>query len=366
MILLIFTFSLDDAKIFQNGKKFFSANSYNEETSLKFFDKLSENEKLTEENQQKIKEKNFEDFKKFISDTYIHQLDYDRLLMRITERKRGKEDRTSCYEYYLRELPPIKQKQQIFGNFAEIKRFSGSIYSCEIADYVDNLTLYDLFKRYEPILLKGGSLYSLDHTSDCLKNYLKEGTLRENSPEDFIYENPDNLSILQTLYKKYILNFGVVQGGCSFLNHRNSDILYFPHADYSKLLRKVEGKQVSRLFDYAKPPFVKHEAIEIEVKVYDQRWFVFFNPMVLFTDNNKELITGRDVRRLHEKFSPNKFDNNLSIFGDMKWWFDFLCRNQNSSLKISKLSCFIGKLKPPQDSKMRNCLAATQRMEKYF
>ena len=80
----------------------------------------------------------------------------------------------------------------------------------------------------------------------------------------------------------------------------------------------------------------------------------------------EELITGNNVKRLHDKFSPNKYDTNLTILGDMKWWFNYLNEKGKTLLETSDLLSFFGNLKPPKDSKMRNFLAAYERIEKYF
>jgi hypothetical protein len=291
--------------------------------------------------------------------------------MKIDARNKGKKNRCYGYQYYLRELSPIKEKQQIVGNFAEIIKYSGSIYSWGIGNtrYAD---IYDRVQRYEPIALKGNLLYSLEtNYGTKLSAFVNEKTLNEVNPENwllegYILEASNKLLILQTLYKKYIINFGVVKKGCKYLRCKSSDILYFAHADYSKVITEVEGKQVTRLFKNTMSPFVKHEAIEIEVKIYNQRLFIFFSPLVLFTDKNQELITGSNVKRLHEIFSPNKYDTNLTILGDMRWWFKYLNDKGKSMLETSDLSSFVGNLKPPKDSKMRNFLAATERMEKWL
>ena len=171
--------------------------------------------------------------------------------MKINERNKGKKNPCYGYEYFIRELPPINQKQQIIGNFAEIKKYSGSIYSWEIghARYSD---IYDRIQRYEPVVLKGSFLYSLDPVYGTnLREFIKEKTLKVFNPEDwllegYILEGSDKLSILQTLYKKYILNFGVVNKGCNYVRYKSADILYFFHPDYSKTINEVEGKQVTR------------------------------------------------------------------------------------------------------------------------
>jgi hypothetical protein len=350
---------------YSKWNQIFSAKTYDEATCEAFFKTLLKNKELNEQSQEKVKEQGFESFKRFIADTYINQINYDGLLMKIDVRNKGKKNRFYGYEYFIRELPPLKQKQQIIGNFAEIEKYSGLIYSWDIGNsrYDD---IYSRVQRYEPVFLKGNFLYSLDPAYGTkLSAFINEKTLNVFNPEDWLLEGSNKLSILQTLYKKYILNFGVAKKGCKYLRYKSSDILYFSHADYSKEITDVEGKQVARLFKDTMSPFVKHEAIEIEVKIYNQRLFAFFSPVVLFTDNNKELITGSNVKRLHEIFSPNRYDTNSTILGDMRWWFNHLNDKQKSLLETSDLLTFIGNMKPPKDSKARNFLAAYERMEKY-
>jgi len=358
-------------KNYSKWNQIFSANMYDEATCEAFFQTLLKNKELDERTRERVKEKGFDNFKRFVADTYVNQISYDGLLMKINARNRGKKNRCYGYEYFIRELSPIKQKQQVIGNFAEIKKYSGSIYSWEIG-YARYSDIYDRIQRYEPVVLKGSFLYSLDSVYGTkLREFIKEKTLKVFNPEDwllegYILEGSDKLSILQTLYKKYILNFGVANKGCKYVRYKSSDILYFPHADYSQPITEVNGKQVARLFKDTMSPFVKHEAIEIEVKIYNQRLFAFFSPVVLFTDNNRELIAGSNVKRLHEKFSPNRYDTNYTILGDMRWWFNYLNDKRKSLLETSDLLSFFGNLKPPRDSKMRNILAAQERMEKYL
>jgi len=285
----------------------------------------------------------------------------------IDQIKKRRKDRSHGYDYYLRELPPIKEKQKIIGNFVEIKNYSGQLYSYELEDDVENWTIYSLIKRYEPVHLNSSVCYALKCVDEGLRNYVKEETCRASAPKEWIGENPDKLFILQILFKKYLLSSGVERGCEYYFDERErKNVLYFAHKDYTKDLTHIEGKQVARLFRDTANPFVKHEAMEIDVKIYDERLFVFFSPSVLFSDQNKELITGKRAKRLHQIISSSKYDNNLTIYGDMKWWFDFLCSKGRTLLDTSKLLDFVGSVRPPKDSTTRNGLAATHRMEKYL
>jgi hypothetical protein len=358
-------------KNFSKWRQIFDANKYDEGICKAFFETMVNNKALNEQIREKVKNWGFDHFKKFVADTYVNQINYDGLLMKIDERNKGKKNPLFGYQYYIRELSPMEGRQQIIGNFAEILNYSGSIYSWEIR-YLNYRDIYARLQKYEPAVLRGKYLYSLDRKYGTkLREFLKHDTFKTSNSEDWFVEvysreGENTLSILQTLYKKYILNFGVSKKGCKYIRYKASDILFFSHADYSQERTKVDGKQVTRLFKKTTSPFVKHEAIEIEVKIYDQRLFLFCNPLVLFTDNNRELITGGNVKRLHEKFSPNKYDTNPSILGDMRWWFNYLNDKNESLLETSDLLNFVGKLKPPKDSKTRNFLAAYERIEKYF
>ena len=282
-------------------KQIFSASSYDENKCVTFFKTLSQNEGLNKEERQKIEEKDFQDFRRFISDTYVHQMDYDRLLMRIEEKKKGRKDRTYGYDYYLRELPPIKDKQQIIGNFVEIENYSGSLYSYAIEDNVKYKTIYDLVKRFESISLSGNVFYCLEGIGESLKNYVNEETRKVSNPKEWVKENPDKLFILQDLYKKYILNFGVKKG-CSHVFDKG-DVLYFWHKDYTKDLQHIEGKQVTRLFRDTAYPFVKHEAIEIDVKIYEEDCSPFLAQAFFLVIEIKSLLQG-EMSRGYIKFSP--------------------------------------------------------------
>jgi len=354
-------------KNFSKWKQIFSAPSFDEDTCFTFFKALSKNEGLNKDERQKIAERHFEDFERFVSDTYVHQINYDVLLMRIDEIKKGRKDRSHGYDYYLRELPPIKEKQKIVGNFVEIKDYSGLLYSYETEDGVENWAIYNSVKRYDPIHLEGGTCYALKSADERLNNYVKEETCRTSTPKEWAGEDPYKLRILQILFKKHILSSGVERGCEYHFDERDKrNILYFAHRDYTKDLTHVEGKQVARLFKDTTAPFVKHEAIEIDVKIYDGRLFVFFSPSVLFSDQNKEIITGKKARRLHHVISSSKFDNNLSIYGDMEWWFNFLCGKGRTCLDTSELFDFVSSVRPPRDSATRDGVATTQRMEKYL
>jgi hypothetical protein len=191
---------------YSKWNRIFSANSYDEETCQAFFNTLLENKNLDEQSREKVKGKGFDNFKRFIADTYVNQISYDGLLMKIDARNKGRKNRCFGYQYFLRELLPIRQKQQIVGNFAEIQKYSGSIYSWEIG-YARYGDIYSRLQRYEPVVLKGHFLYSLDPIYGTkLKEFINEKTLKIFNPQDwllegYILEGSDKMSILQTLQK---------------------------------------------------------------------------------------------------------------------------------------------------------------------
>src|SRR3989304_3797218 len=120
-------------------KQIFSANSYDENTCEAFFKNLLENEDLNEQSREKVRERGFDNFKKFIDDTYVHQMDYERLLMKIEERKKGRKNRCYGYDYYIRELPPISQKQDVtqWGGLNVLLNNAGNAWGGAVEDVND-------------------------------------------------------------------------------------------------------------------------------------------------------------------------------------------------------------------------------------
>ena len=191
-------------KNYSKWNRIFSANKYDEATCEAFFRALVENSQLDEQSREKINQQGFDNFKRFVTDTYINQINYDGLLMKINDRNKGKKNKCYGYEYFIRELSPIKQKQPIIGNFTEIEKYRGSIYSWDIGNsrYYD---IYSKVQRYEPIVLRGSYLYSLDPAFGTkLRDFIREKSLKVFNPEEwllegYILEGSNKLSILQTL-----------------------------------------------------------------------------------------------------------------------------------------------------------------------
>ena len=97
---------------------------------------------------------------------------------------------------------------------------------------------------------------------------------------------------------------------------------------------------------------------------------MFFTPNVLFTSDGHHLITGEDVSKLHAKFSPNKFDNNKSVYGDLAWWFKFLGTSlpsfENKMIRTSDLMRTNLKIRPPKNGRERNMITILKKMEDFY
>ena len=77
-------------KNYSKWNQIFSANTYDEKTCEAFYQTMLDNKELSQQSREKVKEKGFDNFKRFIADTYVNQINYDGLLMKIDARNKGK------------------------------------------------------------------------------------------------------------------------------------------------------------------------------------------------------------------------------------------------------------------------------------
>ena len=331
-------------------RKIFDSTVYNEENARTYFNKITDKSKLNEDEMNNFAKYTFEDFEVFVSDTYVHQVNYDGLIMKIEELKK---DRfvDSGMEFYLRELKPIISRDKIIYNVVEIKQIPEEIYLYKTG--YDLKYLYDEIPYYIPMWFKDGYIYSLFVLDEEYIKYVSKDEYEIVKTKDFLL-NPRNIYLLQVLIKKLILNIGVTNG-CDYVKYKG-DNLFFNQKDLTTMTRLVSGKQVCRYFKDASTPFLKHKALKIDTRYVDGVFVVYLTPVVLFSSNGVDLITGDGVSKLHQLFSPNKYETNKSILGDLKWWSKFIFKisNNESGILISELITSVVTFRPPLNSEERN------------
>ena len=68
--------------------------------------------------------------------------------------------------------------------------------------------------------------------------------------------------------------------------------------------------------------------------------------------------------KLHLLFSPNRYDNNSSIKGDLRWWHSFLFKNEFlREIQVSNLITLPIDFRPPKNSAERDNQVIHRKME---
>lgn len=347
----------------------FSSRLYREEEALAFYQELLEKAKLREEEREKIAHYHFGDFEEFLTDCFVHQVNYDGLLMKIEQWKKGNR-RVKASEFYTREIEPLRSKEEVIGNFAEIIDLPENVYIADLKMSTRSEEMFREIPRHRPYWLKWGQIFSLFPLEDydaSLRKFIDVDSLYSRDFSMWISDSYKHRGIAQILMKRYVLERGV-DVGCSYREYKGSN-LFFEHENLDEELQQFQDKQVSRVFSYADPPFVKHNAIAVSVKGYGHRNYLFLSAKNLFTEDGRTLIKGKRVMRLHEIFSPSKYETNYSVFRDLLWWFRLLGTDREKSdyqaFRTTGLTSLMMSVRPPRNSTERDRQTKTERLDRY-
>lgn len=347
-------------------RNIFESRLYKKDLAHEFFERINERAKLQEVEKEKLCSYTFDDFEKFLSDCYIHRVNYDGLLMKIDERNNENKFLTAK-QYYTRELKPLISRDRITSNFSKVIEFPNDIFVANLAEELNYEEFYSEIPCYEPICPYWDKIFSLipfENYENIIKEVIINETINKLGFLTWAYIDNKHIRITNELIKKLILYKGVKKG-CGFRRYKGYN-LFFEH-NIEEDIQEIAGKQVTRLFKDTDNPFVKHKAIKVSVRKFRRDNLLFISPINLFTKDGVELITGEDVRRLHEIFSPNKYENNYSVFGDLKWWFNFLGTNNIKSephdIRTTDLITFNLRVRPPKNVEERDNQMITKRLD---
>ena len=147
-----------DLENFKKWRKIFDVTKQTDEAIQEFYDRICENDKLSDDRRRKIKSYPMDDFEEFLSDTHVYQADYDSLLMKIEEFE--KDDRFKP-DFFQREAEPITDRTELTTNLVEITEYPETLY---IGDQVEGATQQVAFKLRPftvPTWFKLNKVYSL-------------------------------------------------------------------------------------------------------------------------------------------------------------------------------------------------------------
>ncbi|MDS0478314.1 hypothetical protein [Natrinema sp. 1APR25-10V2] len=342
---------------FKEWRKIFDVTKQTDEAIQEFYDRVCENDKLSDDHRRKIKSYSMDDFEEFLSDTHVYQADYDSLLMKIEEFE--KDDRFKP-DFFQREAEPITDRSELTTNLVEITEYPENLY---IGDQVEGATQEVAFKLRPftvPTWFKSNKVYSLlppEEMPRAVKQFIDPDTVEETGFRSWVEADQGNADIGKRLIRAVVLSKGEDRG-CIAINYRSDYHLYFPHEDPEAEVRKEEGRQVTKHYDEAESPFFRHHSLRIGILEYSGQYFLTLKPAILFTTNGKEnRITGEQAKPLHDRFSPSRHGNNRKTRSRINHWWKILDygdpKQDNLDIGTEPVMLEVNK-RPPKDTDERD------------
>jgi len=279
---------------------------------------------IHEEYKKEFERYNHDDFLTFISDCTIIQADYQGLLMKVDELRKSK--KFDLNASYLKDESEVSKKpEKLIGNFLKVSKMPENIW---IADSKKIRDIKEFWSdNHQKILYPyGDKIYSVSSMSEGkITKYVKKGTTKEVRFEDWKDSEEIKQKILAQLIKKFIISRGA-RIGCRYDNKLSC--LFFEHKSLKENLKKLGGRKVSKVFRgrEGNVNFVEHNGLEFRVYNLDGKFYVFLNPIRLFTEDGKEIIRGTSAKALHYKFPPKYAFNNTEK-SKFNYWFKLLGLN---------------------------------------
>ena len=126
--------------------------------------------------------------------------------------------------------------------------------------------------------------------------------------------------------------------------------------------------QFARYFEDASNPFVRHESVAFNIQDFTDSIAIMLKPEMVFTDNGETLIKGKEAKKLHDKFSTNRYGNNYAVKRNLRKWTDLL----HESLKKGRFDLVLSEpketemmVRPPKDPDERDNKMKSRGLEQY-
>lgn len=327
------------------------------------FEKLREKNSLESEELEKIDRLGLVEFRQFITDCYVFQVDYQKLLMEIeTMEDRG--DRHKIKDYYLKERDPINATVDLTANFSEIESYPEKILGADIAANSDRRDIDRNIPDQLPWWESDSSVYTTLKREDLpegMRKHIVEGTIEHRDFETWAKKNSKNDWIARNILTKQLRYQALnLHPDCVYDGYDGGKI-FFEHQE-EQVKKEIGGRQVSKYFETSSPPAYKHMAVEPKVKTYGTDFFVFLAPCVIFTRNGRDLITGKTAKKLHDKLVRKDWENNGTVRREFEFWNDFFCLTEADDSQDLVVGDPISETmhgRPPKTSKEREKIHKT-------
>lgn len=339
----------------------FDREGYADEAIREYYRETKERHDLNDEETAALSTYDFEDFKDFLADVFIHEADKPRLREMVEDEKQI--DR-SKWDFYTREFRAYAQDETLIPNFFQITSLPDSVWiaDCHVDHYSD---IFEENPRHLPIYYEKGKLYSLIPESEMETSLLQLINTESITQREFHNWNQDVTPfVLKTLLNRAIKTRAVEKyDSCTIVRRDYDDILIFKHdggtTDEDQSVqtalthitsnnaeeqtasaeglsskntsreetsgpssKKVENRKVTMEWGTA----IAHRYCLPQVKEYADEYYVIVETGWVFSEHGlgEQLISGDRAHELHTKLQERQYHNPNNEKAQLRQWKTYL------------------------------------------
>lgn len=369
-----------DIKAFDKCEKIFQPRVDTGEDIKEYYKKVKEKHNLNEEEEEAFEQYDFDDFKRFLEDVFLHQAEPARLDDMIEDEKRL--DR-SKWEFYTREFTAYPQSETLIPNFLEITKFPDNVWIGEsTAGHITDI--FEENSRHTPVYLKEGKLYTLlplEEMDESLAQFIDASTVKQYEFEDWSQKAPPD--IVKNLLNRAIKRRSATNyDACTIVRHNRRDKVIFKHDEFDDS-DDPSSKKVGRwkvTMEWKK--YVAHRYSNPQVKQYGDSYYVIVETGWLFSNYGygDSIVDGDEASELHSDLQSNNYHNPNNYKAQFRQWreyldldsvstehktlFDYQDRDNSQDMGFTEIEDLSLPERPPEGSQERESLQ-TRRVDSY-
>jgi len=297
--------------------------------------------KLLKEAENSLKEiiasMNQEDLINFLEDITIYQVNYKTLKMQVDELKDYKQENSIYTKICNNILSKIQKpctvngQEKVIGNIAEL--VLGKFWGAE-TNIREISEVYQTIQYPPPYILykeKIFSIFPFDGTNP-LTGIIDIDTITEERSVDWLKDNNDRRWLIW-LINRALDKICRIKG---LWRDKEGKYYYFKRSmlkSHSGKLEWIKDKKYKRFVVNKYESFYFHRAIKIYARIIDDIVYVVFFPTKTFTADGENLLEGKKLRKLEEKFRKAQYTHNQNLLNDVQFWDYFLFRDKNDGIQ---------------------------------
>lgn len=305
----------------------------------RFYSQICECHTLSEDELERFRTLDFDDFWRFLEKISVKKAGYKRLAELIDENEsRGR--RQKNWEFYIRENEPVYERAALTPNFVRIAKYPETIWVLPSL-VIDHTRVYEENPRHLPIWFEAGDVFSLippDWMADSLRTFVNTDETMSYSFGEWIADPETDDRLATTLLNRQLTWRGTQSNEhCVAVRHDDNPKLIITARENGSVQQTLAGHAVNN--DSGRSDSVSgyvatrdmgsataHRYGDPLVKRYDTDYYVFIRTGWLFTADGfgDRVITGSRATKLHNTLNKATMERITNQRAQLRQWQEYL------------------------------------------